>query len=109
MPEERVSVAFDKLAQLAIKLGAHPLTKHPNGWAHKIDEHWFVHIAGSKDVKSAGGQNTAPPVNVPAYHAYVEFNGWPAGFINPYGGVIAAGAAANEDSFIAAIDAALAK
>ena len=37
--------------------------------------------------------------------AKLTFNGWPAGIIDPMGGIIAAGAAANEDTFIAAIEA----
>lgn len=31
---------------------------------------------------------------------YVTWNGWPAGILDPSGGVIAAGEAANEDAFI---------
>jgi hypothetical protein len=37
--------------------------------------------------------------------AALKFNGWPAGVIDPGGGIIAAGNAANEDTFIAAIEA----
>lgn len=37
--------------------------------------------------------------------AMIKFNGWPAGIIDPQGGLIAAGEAANEDEFIAAIEA----
>ncbi len=37
--------------------------------------------------------------------AKLKFNGWPAGIIDPAGGIIAAGEAANEDAFIAAIEA----
>lgn len=39
--------------------------------------------------------------------AKIKFNGWPAGVIDPLGGIIAAGQAANEDSFIAAIESEL--
>lgn len=39
------------------------------------------------------------------FQAKIEFNGWPAGIIDPHGGIIAAGEAANEDTFIAAIEA----
>ncbi len=37
--------------------------------------------------------------------AKLKFNGWPAGIIDPRGGIIAAGSAANEDTFITAIEA----
>jgi len=32
---------------------------------------------------------------VPPFNCYVEFNGWPAGVFNPFGGIIAAGELAN--------------
>lgn len=41
--------------------------------------------------------------NVPPFHAKIVFNGWPAGLISPFGGIFAAGRAANEETFIAAI------
>lgn len=34
----------------------------------------------------------------------LHWNGWPAGFITPVGGLIAAGALANEDTFIEAMN-----
>ncbi|MOA58861.1 hypothetical protein D3C78_1833450 [compost metagenome] len=40
---------------------------------------------------------------IPSYHAAVEYNGWPAGIIGYEGGVIAAGEAASEESFIEAL------
>lgn len=45
-------------------------------------------------------------VKIPPFHLYVEYNGWPAGFLNPYDGVIAAGTHANEATLIAALEAA---
>jgi hypothetical protein len=44
-------------------------------------------------------------LNGETIQAALKFNGWPAGIIDPAGGIIAAGDAANEDSFIAAIEA----
>jgi hypothetical protein len=41
--------------------------------------------------------------------ASIKFNGWPAGIIDPAGGIIAAGGIANEDAFIAAIETDLGK
>lgn len=47
---------------------------------------------------------TSGKTEVPAFHCYVEFNGWPAGLLSPYDGTFAAGEAANEETFIAALE-----
>lgn len=44
-------------------------------------------------------------VTVEPFHCYIEFNGWPAGVVAPWGGVIAAGDVANEAAFLAAVKA----
>ena len=44
--------------------------------------------------------------NIPAVHASIVFNGWPAGIIGPVGGCIAAGEAANEQTLTEALKAA---
>jgi hypothetical protein len=93
-----VSLAMDLVAQLAIKLKAHPMHKHPGCWEHQVDENWRIAVNGHRDPR-----NTSDGLTVPPFECYVEFNGWPAGFINPFGGVLAAGAAANEDTFIQAV------
>jgi hypothetical protein len=54
------------------------------------DKGWFVRL-----------NNTAEKdlFDLEPYQAMVEFNGFPAGIIDPNGGVLAAGDAANEDTF----------
>ena len=42
---------------------------------------------------------------LPPWTFYIEFNGWPAGFVNAGGGTIAAGEAANIHTFLAALEA----
>ena len=38
------------------------------------------------------------------FHTYIEYNGWPAGVLNPLGeGEFAAGTGANVESFVAAL------
>jgi hypothetical protein len=47
-------------------------------------------------------------MELPAMTCMVTYNGWPAGMLGPFGGIIAAGDAANERSFIDALRAAAA-
>lgn len=89
------------VAELAMRLGAAPINKHAGCWECQIDERWWVACNGHRSpvVCSKG-------VKVDPFEIYVEFNGWPAGLVNPRGGTFSAGAAANEDAFLAACKAA---
>ena len=94
--------AFFAIADLSNALGAGPLNKHPGCWAHQVDEQWHIEVNGhTVPMRTADGCCELQP-----FHAAILFNGWPAGIINPRGGTIAAGEAANEDAFIAAVRAA---
>jgi hypothetical protein len=93
--------AFAEIAALASRLGIASIGKLPGCWEHRIDDHWWIAVNGHPAVQKSSTGKSVPP-----FSAYVEFCGWPAGIVNPYGGLIAAGDAANEDTFIAALRAA---
>lgn len=101
MTEPRVSVAFGKLADLCIALGQHPLNKHAGCWEHQVDERWWVCINGHPEPRK-----NSDGFEVPQFDCVVKYNGWPAGMFGPYGGIIAAGDCANEETFIEALEAA---
>lgn len=91
---------FLLIARLAEKDGAAPITTFEGCWERQIGAQWWVAInAHARPVKCSHG------AEVPPFNCYVEFNGWPAGLFDPYGGIIAAGEAANEESFAAAVEA----
>lgn len=84
---------------------ATPMTKHPRPWYLRIDEQWEISINGGRQpahCTQISGQPTAP---IPATHMLVQFNGFPAGLLSPYDGVIAAGTTANDNTLIAALRA----
>ncbi|MCK4665088.1 MAG: hypothetical protein KAT68_19625 [Bacteroidales bacterium] len=85
--------AFAKIAELAGILNVKSIKDLPGLWIYEIDKHWKIKLNGHKEEID----------NIPPYRCVIEFNGFPAGIINPYGGTIAGGIA-NEDSFIEAID-----
>ena len=63
----------------------------------EVDENWKFQLnTTSKDT-----------AQTPKYSASIYFNEWPAGVVNPAFGAIAAGAVANEETFIAALRKAL--
>lgn len=95
---------FFLLAKLATKDDAAPLNKHPGCWERAIGDLWWIAVNGHLDtIKCSHG------AKVPPFNCYVEFNGWPAGLFDPMGGIIAAGDAANEETFAAAVEAEIGK
>lgn len=77
------------VVDLHVALGLPPL-------GGKVIEHrvgpWRVRWNGGKEEQEG----------IPPFHMVVYYNGFPAGVMNPGIGLLAAGAAANEDTFIAA-------
>lgn len=91
---------------LAFKDKTGPCANLPDGlYRRKVGDLWRIVLNGTN--KESPKQDDHPAL--PPFAAYVEFNGWPAGIIDPSGGILAAGEAANEDTFIAAIEADLGK
>lgn len=95
--------AFYLLALLAHELFGKPLNEHSGVHQVKVDEHWEFSLNASNEERSAGSGE----IPLPPFSASLKFNGWPAGIVAPSGGVIAAGECANEETFIAALRAAL--
>jgi len=96
----RFSVSFALIAKLCEALGVSHINKLDGCWEYKLDDNWFIAVNGHRKAMKANG------VTVQPFHCYVEFNGWPAGDLSPFGGWIAADAEANEDAFIQALKAA---
>lgn len=96
-----VTEAFAEIAALAERLGVSNIVAQPGCWEHQIDDRWWMAVNPHKEPTAC-----SKGADVPAMSAVLEFNGWPAGIIDPFGGIIAAGAAANEDTLIAALKAA---
>lgn len=95
---------FGFIGKLAAVLGVRDINQLPGCWEHAIDEHWWIAINGHREMaQTSKGDDVAP------FHCWVEFNGWPAGYFDVIGGTLAAGEAANENAFIAALKAAITK
>ena len=100
-----LSEAFVAVAELCEARGEHPITQYAGCWECTVDERWKLAVNGHPVPRkcSLSDEPLAP------MHCYVTFNGWPAFIITPVGGFGAAGAIANEDTFIAAVRAATAR
>lgn len=105
MRDDEVCEAFAVMAQLGNTVGAGPLSKHEACWEFQIDEQWKIAVNGHKEAKVCS--LTTQPIE--PFNCYVEYNGWPAGIIDPRGGILAAGSDANENTFIDAMKARIEK
>lgn len=108
----RVAESFAKTCQLGMALGITNIKTLPGCWTHQVDERWWIALNGhDKDTLAASpdGMSTGVGFKVPPYSCYIEFNGWAWGIIGPDGGECMFGGAANENTFIEALDAAAAK
>lgn len=91
-----------KVSKLGTALGVTPIKGKV--WNHQVDDVWRLVCNGSDKAVDVDG------VQVPYGCLYVTFNGWPAGQLWPVESVpswFAAGAAANVQAFVAALDAAI--
>ena len=100
----KIAAAFSAIVDYGLSIGVSNLEDRPGLWEVQIDEHWFIALnPHEKTLESSHGPK------VKFGQCYVEFNGWPAGILYPEGGIIAAGAIANEQTLIAALKEAMQK
>lgn len=108
MNEPPICEMFDKIVQLGLKHGVSNLKDYPSAWIHKVDDQWTLALNGKDNELPVEPEGTMGISRLEPFHAAVWYNGWPAGILYPYGGEFAAGEGANEDTFIEALDRAIA-
>ena len=96
---DTVVEAFYILAKLCEALDEAPLNKHNDCWECVIDKSWKIAVNGHQEPKKC----SLTDIPIDPFHCYVEYNGWPVGILNPYGGTIVASKRANENTFIEAV------
>lgn len=94
------------VAKLAVAAGAAPLNRHAGCWRYRLpmSPEWEIAVNPHRTPQPDpfGGDIPVEP-----FHCYVQYNGWPFALFSVYGGEMACGTMANEDTFRAAIDAEL--
>lgn len=98
MNDRQVSVVFSEIVALSTKLGVKNINQLDGCWEYCVDDQWWIAVNGhGTPTKCTKGTEVEP------FGCYVEYNGWPAGILNPFGGIIAYGSEVNEDTLIAAL------
>ena len=96
---------FEAVIEMCFRLGVREIDNLEGCWECQIDDDWWIAVNGHKDPCEAKPPQHEKTIEVPPFTAYVEYNGWPAGLLDPKGGIIAAGDYANEQTFVAACEA----
>lgn len=100
------NLVFAKIAELADALHVTGINKLPGAWIVELDPRWTIAVNGhDEDVQAKPHQHAEQ--TIPPFHAGVWYNGWPAGLLNPFDGLVAAGSAANEEALLAVLDQAI--
>lgn len=107
MPLPTLEQLWTALRALADAYDAAPMNKHEGCWSIALDQHWSLAVNAHPAAARWTNPRSGDSHTVPAFSVYLDFNGWPAGLIDPHGAHIAAGRAANADTFLAAVDAAV--
>ena len=95
-----VAAAFDAVCSAFIRRGLAPVKGKV---VQETFGSWLVVMNGTREPVSGEPSGTMGYRDLPPVHAALFYNGWFAGEINPAGGWIAAGEAANEQTFISAM------
>lgn len=103
-----MSEAFMKTIEVLEKEGHNSLTELPDKiWIKKLDDNWTFAIHANKDEKREIEPEGCMKCDAKAGELIVWWNGWIAGILTPFNGVLAAGELANENTFIEALDRAI--
>ncbi len=99
---------FDAIVKMCSRLGVRNISTLDGCWTYKIDDEWWVAVNGQTTPQTAISPTdiefNRQGTEVDPFTAYIEYNGWPAGIVDPYGGTFAAGDAANAETFVAACE-----
>jgi len=98
--EPPITEVFARFCELCIARKMRPANEAEGCVELDVDDRWHITFNGHPSEQNADGFLLKP------YHGTITYNGWPAGVFSPFGGTVAAGAAANEAALIAAMVAA---
>lgn len=98
---------FGVIMRWAMAHGARHIDKLPGCWERSVSGvaggTWHVALNGHAEPVEVRAPDEGAVCDVAPFSAFVWWNGWPAGDIGTSGWSLAAGDAANEESFRAAI------
>lgn len=99
----QISEVAIRIFELADSLGVKGIR---NIWQHQIDKKWRVGVNGHREEVDVPASKDFMGAKIPPFSIAIWYNGWLAGLLTPprFDGVMVAGEAANEDTFIEAIN-----
>lgn len=98
---------FDLAVELSLAMGFQNINELDGPCVIEIDKRWKFAINGKDKPVEVSIPDSMGIESLEPFHMAIFFNGWLAGLLTPAGGTMCAGEAANEDSFIAAVNSKL--
>lgn len=105
---EPTSEVFNKMVELGLVLGVKSIKDFPGAWVQKVDERWTFAVNGHEEDFRVDEPELGMTAILPPFNAAVWYNGWLCASLSPFEGVFFSGSSANEDTFIEALDRAIA-
>lgn len=97
-----INLVYWHIIELAAAMKVVLINQLRGCWEVQVDNLWWFAVNGHTEPMLCSRSD----IPIDPFNAYVMFNGWPAFILSPAGGCGAAGEAANEDTLIAALQAA---
>ena len=95
---------FARVCELGESMGWENITMDPGCKEHQIDSDWWFALNPHRHPEAC-----SRGMEVPSMQIYFEWKGLPAGFVGYMGGTLICSRRVNEDTLMAALDAAIAR
>jgi hypothetical protein len=99
MSDRPISAVMAGIAKVAAHDGVSKVGLLTGCWERRVGDHWAFALNGHDTTTQ-----TVAGVDVPPFEAYLTFDGWPAGFVGPFDGVLVNMFGQGEDDLIAALE-----
>lgn len=73
---------MESISDLAVVLGVSTISHLPACWEYQVNKTWWFAFNGHGDPRPTASAPSKRSTMVPAFSIFVEYNGWPAGFIH---------------------------
>jgi hypothetical protein len=103
MPD--ITTVAAKIFELAQVLNVTNINRLPGAWIYDVGKAWKIAVNGRQQDVDIPNDGVCMGATIPPYHLAIWYNGWLAGLMSPFDGILAAGSGANEETLIAALEA----
>jgi hypothetical protein len=106
--EIELTEVFSLVVTLCHALGVVNIKDLPGAWEYRIDDQWEIAVNGHREaIEIPNDGSRRMGCTIPPFESAIWFNGWLAGLMSPFDGILAGGEACNEAALIDALHKAI--